>query len=435
MRLPLLPVLALATALAVPPTARGQDPVAATAPTEASVAETPLGVTYLMQAYSLLEAEARERLALEDQVVALARQVSGDPAFAEVRIEHAPQYRIVVAFADNDQRQALREGLSPQLRRYVQIERTKRSARQLDADIDAIGAALTAAEVEFATSYKHSNSKFVIEVEDNRAAQAARSLIPPALRGDVEVRVGRLPQRQADPTGLRPGDQIQGGHWYYAQASGATLPDCTFAFNVRYNAARTPGILTAGHCNGGVTSGSGEYWHYTPAGNWVRLDPPVIARFGYGTKYDYQVHETTGYAQDAWVYFNNKQNKAGYAANGYFWVTGVTGYYDQKAGMIFCKSGYETGLSCGTISDGAYYWQGAKGWILLTNSTEPRFTDDGDSGSPWFRPPDARGNIVAAGIHSGGDSNCTGRSCRAIFMPIDYIDDHIPVSVMTGPPF
>lgn len=159
-----------------------------------------------------------------------------------------------------------------------------------------------------------------------------------------------------------------------------------------------------------------------------------IARWAYGTKYEYQLHETTGYTQGPYVYFNNTQNRPGYAASGYFKVIGQMGYYDQKAGMVLCKSGWRTGLSCGTITNGAYTYNGAKGWILIQNAQEPQIADAGDSGGAVFRPPDAAGNIIATGSVTAADHGCIGTTCRGVEMPIDYIDDHMPIYLVIGAP-
>lgn len=398
----------------------------------ATRSDSPLGVTYLKQRYNISDEEARTRLALEDEVISLATRLraDGDPNFGGVWIEHEPVYRIVVAFADKDDRQALRASLSPQLRRYVQIKQVKRTEKQTSEAVDSIIAALNTAKIEYASGYNVKNDRFFVEVESNEVANQVRSLIPPQLRGDVDVQVRKLPKVSAAPIGVQPGDDIQAGHWYYTTNSFGT-EDCTFGFNVRYGT--TPGILTAGHCNGGVSSGTGQYWHYRN-GHWIRLPSPTIARWAYGTKYDYQFHETTGYTQGPWVYYNNKQNKAGYPAEGFFKVVGTIGYMSQTVGMVLCKSGRVTGLSCGDITHGWYTYNGAKGWILIQNSTEPQIADAGDSGSAIFRPPSSTGNVIAAGSATAADHGCIGAACRLVSMPIDYIDDEIPITLMLGTP-
>lgn len=398
----------------------------------ATKSDSPLGVSYLKQRYKISDEEARTRLELEDEVIALATKLraDGDPMFGGVWIEHEPVYRIVVAFADQDDRKALRESLSPKLRRYVQIKSVKRSEKQTSEAVDNIIAALNASKIEYVSGYNVKNDKFFVEVESNDVANQVRALIPPNLKGDVDVQVRKLPKGAAAPVGVQPGDDIQAGHWYYSSAtSGAE--ECTFGFNVKYGA--TPGILTAGHCNGGVQAGTGQYWHYRN-GHWIRLPSPTIARWAYGTKYDYQFHETTGYTQGAWVYYKNSQNKAGYPAEGFFKVVGTIGYMSQTVGMVLCKSGRITGLSCGEITHGWYTYNGAKGWILIEKSTEPRIADAGDSGSAIFRPPSSTGNVIAAGSATAADHGCIGPACRLVNMPIDYIDDEIPITVVLATP-
>lgn len=63
-------------------------------------------VTYLMQAHGLSESEARERIELQNEAVELAKRLEqeGDPAFSGVWLEQEPAFRVVVAFADRQER-------------------------------------------------------------------------------------------------------------------------------------------------------------------------------------------------------------------------------------------------------------------------------------------------------------------------------------------
>lgn len=102
---------------------------------------------------------------------------------------------------------------------------------------------MNAAKIEYASGYNVKNDRFFVEVESNEVANRVRSLIPPQLRGDVDVEVRKLPKHAAAPVGVQPGDDIQAGHWYNSSAAFGT-EECTFGFNVRYGT--TPGIPATG---------------------------------------------------------------------------------------------------------------------------------------------------------------------------------------------
>jgi len=205
---------------------------------------------------------------------------------------------------------------------------------------------------------------------------------------------------------------------------------CSFAFNAKLGS--TQGILTGGHCNPGgansVVSGTG-YWHAIN-GHWVELPAPTIARWKYGTKYDYQFHETTGYTNDPWVLFNNKTEPNYPTGQGFYWVNGTLGYYGQTKGMMVCKSGWVTGLTCASIRNGAYSYNGVRGWIELYRPSGWALGEGGDSGGAVFEPA-SNGNIRAYGIATAADRYSDGSSVF-VYMPIDYIDDESPISVVVG---
>lgn len=382
-------------------------------------------VRYLMETYGIAEAEALDRLQLQQEVTALATALrrGSDPAFGGIWIEHAPVFKIVVAFADQKDRQALRESIAPNLRRHVQIVHRPRSDRDISAQLDQLTAAISAANIPYASGYTVQAGRFFVAVESQQHAQQVRALIPPALRGDVEVRVEPIPKPQQTVTGVQPGDYLYAGFMHY-QNNNPVTPGCTWAYAVRYGSSNLPGILTASHCPGA--------FYYN--GHWINLGTPVVDKNDPNTKYDYKVHATTGLTQGPWVYFEDKNSIPEFPASGYFKVTGTLGYYGQTVGMVMCKSGRVTGITCGEITHGWYTYNGAKGWIEVGNTQQADLSDGGDSGGPWFVYPGTATNITAVGIHTAGTASCTGPTCKAVYMPIDYVDDHIPVSLVLGAP-
>jgi hypothetical protein len=407
-------------------------PVAAQAPrvppppgeTKTVVGRNP-SVSYLMQRYSLAEAEAAERIAVQSEVVALSERMNaeGDPAYADMWIEHEPVFRVVLAFADNKDRKAFLDSVSPRLRRFVHLVNVAKSKRQVDSDLAAITAAIRASGIPFSGGFDIKGRRYVIEVESQNAAQQVRALIPPALRSEVDINVTRLPRNEAPPTGVQSGDWIAGGYDFYSSPSGNSL-DCTWGFPVTFGASATKGILTARHCLDPAYAYLGS-----TTGHWVTFAAPIIAK--QEGKYDYQIFETTGINQGGGyeVYFEDKNSIPEFPATGYFKVTGLITYMNQKYGMVMCKSGSTTGITCGEIIDGSAIHNGYNGWIKVSKTNQSDLSAGGDSGGPWFMYPGSATTVTAAGVHTAGGpgDNCvgTGSTCYAIYMPIDYIDDHM----------
>lgn len=210
MRFSLVP--ALASILTVPIAA--QSPIAPLPPKETPA---PSGVgpalTYLMNEFGISEADARERLQAQAEVIELSRQLNkeADPAFAHIYTEHAPAFKVIVAFADTKDRQALLDSLSPKLRRYVQLKVVPKSRGQVESNLDELASIFRASGMPFGGGFNPKSGRFRIEVETQQNASRARDLIPPHLRDEVGVEVKPLPKPETAPTGVVSGDWIAGG--------------------------------------------------------------------------------------------------------------------------------------------------------------------------------------------------------------------------------
>lgn len=227
-----------------------------------------------------------------------------------------------------------------------------------------------------------------------------------------------------------------------------------------------------------------------PSPHWLSLAFSSLVDHWYpGQKYDYRFYRTAGISTGAWLWFDNSSTKiygtdlngtslagsssanviSGYPSDGYWKVVGTYGYYDQKVGDVICKSGHSSGLTCGKVTHGWYTYNGAKGWIETGESAQKYYAFAGDSGGAVFTSP-VNGGVKAAGIVSAatiydptlnadGTSNDSGdervcsaemegnaaydsnlypgvaqiADCRMVHMPIDYIDDHQLLTVMTQP--
>jgi chromatin segregation and condensation protein Rec8/ScpA/Scc1 (kleisin family) len=419
--------------------------------------DIPAGHRYLMERHKISAAEAAERIALEEEVTQLSNKLRlSDPDdFGDLWIEHEPVYRIVVAFLNNEDRSALRDQISPRLRRYVQFKQVKTSWKQREALIEQVVTALKPLGIDYYSHYDHRSDSIVIQTEADRAVQQIRQAIPNALQSFVTIRKGRVP-RKMQATGARSGDFLHGGWWYYLSTAGGTYHECSFAFNAKDNIGR-PVILSAGHCV------APTHIYYTD--HWVSLAAPIQDR-DYG-QYDYQAQVITGLASGPWVYYENGKITAqgyqsyssrnfvpGQPSSGYYKVVGTSGFYDQKVGQTLCKSGRATGLTCGKITHGWATVNGVAKWIESGDSAQYINAFEGDSGGAVFRSPTSTGNIIALGILSRGETDdpdgdpltpdlaCTTDSesagytgdCWIIHMPIDYIDDHQLLTLEIGTP-
>ena len=143
-----------------------------------------------------------------------------------------------------------------------------------------------------------------------------------------------------------------------------------------------------------------------------------------GDKYDYQIWDVTGLTVDNTIVYKDINGIPEFPASGTFHMTAITTFLNQKAGMIVCKSGNTTGITCGEITNGNLTYDGVAGWIQVSKTQQSVISQPGDSGGPWFLYPGTSSTITGVGIHTAGDS-VSGPTGIAVYMPIDYIDDHI----------
>ncbi|QNM83334.1 hypothetical protein H8M03_03025 [Sphingomonas sabuli] len=423
-------LLALAASMAMASSAMAQEPPVPEPPSERVLAggRNPV-VSYLMQAYGLSEAVAEERLAVQSEVMELAQRLEreNDPAYADIWIEHEPVYKINIAFLDKNERQAFRESLSPRLRRYVQIVPVNKSRKQKRQDLEELSAALRSANIAFDGWFEEKKQRFDLGVGSASDLARAEPLVPPRLRGTVDLVVRKLPAREAPPTGVVSGDFIAGGHavWISDNPAHPNPTQCTFGFPVRYGASRLKGVLTAAHCTVPAPQifahRFGNPVHFIKF-DWAR---PIIRKLE--GPYDYMVLEGSSALGDDGlydVYFENPNNQVPGVTGNYFDIYAYAAKASMKVGDAVCKSGDTTKLTCGTIKaiDGTAF--GYPGFFVVSNTSQPDLTAPGDSGGPWFFNPGTGSKAIAIGMHSGGTEGCVGRDCNAYAMFIELIDDH-----------
>ena len=414
--------------LLVSAAASGQEkpvPDAPRAPIEATKVATPPGAEYLSRQYGISLDEAAMRINLQSDIAALVQQVRADTSadIAGIWVQHTPVFKIMIGFTNPDDKKLVRFQISSKIRRYVSLKQMPRGRKAVLAEQDALNAAILGSGLQdFTSEIAEETGQIIVRVETAGDRQKLAPIVA-QISPDATIEVKPVARPTAAPIGVQSGDYIYGGFYYYFDQS---TQACSFAFPARLGS--TQGILTAGHCNPG---NDGKYW-YAINNHWVQLPAPTIARWKYGTKYDYQFHETTGLGTGAWLYYENRATEPAYPASGYFQVSGTLGYYGQTKGMTVCKAGWRTGLVCGTIDNGAYTYNGVKGWIHVTRASGTALALPGDSGSGVFSPADSSGRIKAYGITTAGQQFADGSS-EMVYGPIDYIDDEAAITVMTAP--
>jgi hypothetical protein len=81
------------------------------------------GVNFLSRRYGLSAPQAREQLALQQEISALAERLTkDDPShFGGIFVDHKPPFKVSVLLTDAATRNNFRDQLPPQLRQFVQL--------------------------------------------------------------------------------------------------------------------------------------------------------------------------------------------------------------------------------------------------------------------------------------------------------------------------
>ncbi|HVR97793.1 MAG TPA: S1 family peptidase [Thermoanaerobaculia bacterium] len=396
--------------------------------THAQELQTNPAVTHLMNAYGLDQAEAEKRIDLQSEILKLSERLNteNDAAYADMYIKHEPNYKVVVMFADTKDRQDFWESLSPKIRPHVKVKTAKRSRSLANRRFEELNAALRQLPFPYSSTYNLESESFSVVVEDPSDVEQVRSILPGGRRFDTTVEVGLVPKPEALPTGVQPGDRLYGGNPVF-EIQGDPRYYCSLGYAVTYlsGGVTKRGILTAGHCP--------DTMYVDYGGRYVTLSGPVINKphrdapppgaDGISDKYDYQIWDTMGLTVDNTIAYKDINGIPEFPATGTFRMTTIMTFLNQKAGMIVCKSGHTTGITCGEITNGNATHDGVAGWIQVSKTQQADISEPGDSGGPWFLYPGSSSTITGVGIHTAGSG--TGSTSVAIYMPIDYIDDHI----------
>lgn len=385
-------------------------------------------VSFLQKQYGITAIDAKKRIDLQKDIIELSEKLNNlnDPDYADMYIQHDPVYKIIVLFSDNKDRFNFLKSLDPKLQSVVQIRQAKKSRKVYTTELDLINERINSLNFPFSSLYSLEKEKFIITVENKRNLDLVKNVLPKQFNGETILNIGNIPKIEAAPTGVQAGDRLYGGTpvWTHANATGGW---CTLGYAVSYisGGVTKKGVVTAGHCDNAMFANVN--------GHDVLLSGPIVDKRhkdttkggdGISDKYDYQIWDGTGLALDNQVKYKDINGIPEFPANGIFRLTSVTTFVNQKAGMIVCKSGHTTGITCGEITNGNASHDGVAGWIQVGKSNQANISAGGDSGGPWFLYPGSSSTISGVGIHTAGNA-ATVATDFAIYMPIDYIDDHI----------
>lgn len=437
-----------ATASLAQPAAREpvkQPPLPAERKTEGSGAEAH--IRYLQDAHKLSATDARERHETMEEIEGLiaAARAEDPEAFAGVWVEHEPVFKVVVAFAGNEDRAAFAEKVSPRLRRHLQLRKARKSLAGNEAELAALFAALKGGGADFTAAFEPTSQKYVVTAETDTAGGRLQALVPAALRDLVQIRKGPAPRDVQ--SGVQPGDAVYGG--WDALGSDEYF-ECTFAFAGRNSYGRDS-ILTSAHC-------SSPNPKIQQTGHVVTLPAAFDSRWE--GNYDFRAHEVVGLSTGYWVYFLNSKTVRGYSyvntvpgyySDGYFTVSATLKYSmsnsNHYVGMPVCKYGSRTGFTCGAVTassvSGTSNGRAFTGMVRVGRSTQTVTAFSGDSGAPTFSKAGSDYNITAFGIlksaegHTNPDGslrpcvNGQGYDCGYFYMPIDRVNDRLPFQIHT----
>jgi len=387
-------------------------------------------VSYLMEQFGISEKKAQERIDLQLDIADLSQAIEdGDfPGYIDMYIQHEPNFKVEVLFNKdevdglfnkNDLIMGLDQAQQKKLRPHVRIRKIKGAREDIVQQMQALSLLFDTTGVRYLGGFNLQSMKFTFTAETNTDIALLQAVVPAELFEDVVLEFGAVPSIQL-VSGNLPGDTITGGDTIRTAASSTALR-CTLGYAVTYRIGTTTkqGMLTAGHCD--------DTMFYNVNGHWVTLSNPFVQRDQVG-KYDYQIWDLTGLPTSFSITYRNLNGIPEFPSTGTLDLTGIMSFNNQKSGMVVCKSGAVTGITCGQITNGNATFNGASGYIQVSKTLQADISAGGDSGGPWFLYPGSSRDITGVGVHTAGGG--TGTSSVAIYMPIDYIDDHV-ISVNT----
>lgn len=379
------------TAIVGVPSANASPP-----PTDTSAPTTAVqrDIDAYAQAYGVSAQEALRRLQIQEAAGVLnARLIEDEVAtFAGLYIEHTPQLRVVARFTRDAERTLAHHVGKGTLASVAQAQSAEVPLAQLVAEQAAAYESVRASGIPVSGSINLKDNRAEIHVESkdySRASDVVAAADPAGLAAErvKVVTVAQLPQDEANIYG---GLEIVGG--------GAVS---TTGFTVRRDSDGKMGVTAAGHApNSGTVR--------TTSGNVATTFEAERAPSG---PYDIQWHSAAGHN-----FTNSVQDNTNGATRP---ITSTRLRANQAVGSSVCKYGRTTGYTCGTIDTTSLCNNGSCTYVRVSGGSV-NLSEGGDSGGPWFF-----GN-TAYGTH------CIGMGNDAGYMPVDYINQGLGVSVYTG---
>lgn len=129
---------------------------------------------------------------IQTEVEQLLVRLRPNPAFAWAKYEHAPCYRVVLAFTDGQPRPAILAAASPELRKFIRFvpARLPFSHAQFEQARQDIFAALRPTRVQALIAVAPAEQQIDIGVRTEADAQLVRSVIPVRYRAITKVTPG-----------------------------------------------------------------------------------------------------------------------------------------------------------------------------------------------------------------------------------------------------
>lgn len=381
---------ALTAIVGVPAANASPPPGAISAPTAAVQRD----IAAYAQAYGVSAQEALRRLHIQEAAGVLNARLSEDEVatFAGLYIAHTPRMRVVARFTHDAERTLARHVGKGTLADVAQAQGAEVPLARLVAAQTAAYESVRASGVPVSGSINLEDNRAEIYVEAknvSRASETVAAAVSTNLAAE-RVKVVTVAQLPKDEANLYGGLEIVGG--------GAVS---TTGFTVRRDSDGRMGVTAAGHApNSGTVR--------TTSGSVATTFEAERAPSG---PYDIQWHSASGHNLT-----NSVQDNTNGATRP---ITSIRLRANQVVGSSVCKYGRTTGYTCGTINTTSLCNNGSCTYVRVSGGSV-NLSEGGDSGGPWFF-----GN-TAFGTH------CIGMGNDAGYMPVDYINQGLGVSVHTG---
>ena len=389
-----------------------QSYISAQAVDDGSVDTDPIIVAYTKQ-FFVSYAEAERRLLLQADTGKIIDEIARtEPSFAGAWVEHEPTFQLVIAVADDDAVESVKQyagGLT--WRGTINVIKASKTLVDLEAELAALKTLLDRAE--YSKDLVNGTGLNIpvgkVRIYTPNAELLRGHLIDDGTLNDTNMSTDDLDfVPQASPS-------APAQYKYPYLHGGTALSDCTLGYVVRRLSDNKRFVSTAGHCaNSNSVDFAGSAAEDTYLGPVVLENNPFVTPpvgpLGYAA--DIQVH-------NSWVRDFDLTNLVWTGTSAPVRVM----YSQTKGGTLgwtVCKYGKRTGLTCGQVID---INLAPNGWpstyVRVRNSLQTgEIACPGDSGGPVFFS--APGGVAAVGtLSTEQDQACGGVSTDFGYAPID----------------